>query len=105
MALIIQKFGGTSVADTERIRAVAERVVATAKEGNNVVVVVSAMAGETDKLTGLAHEITSMPDEREMDLLLSSGERITGALTAMAIQELGYSSMKQDPRCCRVSGD
>ncbi|TNF53944.1 aspartate kinase [bacterium] len=93
MALIIQKFGGTSVADTERIRAVAEKVVATAKEGNNVVVVVSAMAGETDKLTGLAHEITSMPDEREMDLLLSSGERITSALTAMAIQELGYSSM------------
>ncbi len=93
MALIVQKFGGTSVANAERIKAVAERVVATARQGNKVIVVVSAMSGETDKLTGYAHEITNRPDEREMDLLLSSGERITSALTAMAIQNLGHGSM------------
>lgn len=93
MALIVQKYGGTSVANTERIKAVAERAVATAKQGNKVIIVVSAMSGETDKLTGYAHEITDRPDEREMDLLLSSGERITSALTAMAIQKLGHDSM------------
>jgi aspartate kinase len=93
VALIVQKFGGTSVANAERIKAVAERVVATARQGNKVIVVVSAMSGETDKLTGYAHEITNRPDEREMDLLLSSGERITSALTAMAIQNLGHGSM------------
>lgn len=93
MALIVQKYGGTSVANIERMKAVAERVVATAREGNKVIVVVSAMAGETDKFVALAHQITDSPDEREMDLLLSSGERITSALTAMAIQKLGYSSM------------
>lgn len=93
MALIVQKYGGTSVADAERIKAVAERVVSTAKLGNRVIIVVSAMAGETDKLTGFAHDITDRPDEREMDLLLSSGERITSALLAMAIQKLGHGSM------------
>ena len=93
MALIIQKYGGTSVGTTERIKAVAERVTATASEGNKVIVVVSAMAGETDKFVKLASDITDSPDEREMDLLLSSGERVTGALTAMAIQKLGYGSM------------
>ncbi|MBI4844262.1 MAG: aspartate kinase [Nitrospirae bacterium] len=92
MALIVQKYGGTSVADTERIKAVAKRVVSTASEGNKVVVVVSAMAGETDKLIGFANKVSENPDEREMDLLLSSGERITSALTAMAIQSLGYGS-------------
>ena len=93
MALIVQKYGGTSVANTDRIKAVAERVVATAKQGNKVIVVVSAMAGETDKLIKFAHEITDMPDEREMDMLLSSGERVTSALTAMAIQSMGYKSV------------
>ncbi len=93
MALIVQKYGGTSVADTNKIKAVAERVVATARQGNKVIVVVSAMAGETDKFVRFAHEITDMPDEREMDLLLSSGERVTSALTALAIQELGLKSM------------
>jgi aspartate kinase len=91
--LIVQKYGGTSVANTERIKAVAERVVATAKEGNKVIVVVSAMAGETDKFVQFAHDITDSPDEREMDLLLSSGERVTSALMAMAIQRLGYNAM------------
>ena len=93
MALIVQKYGGTSVANTDRIKAVAERVVATAKQGNKVIVVVSAMAGETDKLIRIAHEITDAPDEREMDMLLSSGERVTSALTAMAIQSMGYKSV------------
>ncbi|MDP3296813.1 MAG: aspartate kinase [Thermodesulfovibrionia bacterium] len=93
MALIVQKYGGSSVANTDRIKAVAERVVATAKQGNKVIVVVSAMAGETDKLIRIAHEITDAPDEREMDMLLSSGERVTSALTAMAIQSMGYKSV------------
>lgn len=87
--LIVQKYGGTSVKDVERIKAVAERVAAAAKEGHKVVVVVSAMSGETDKLINLANQISSNPREREMDLLLSSGERVTSALTAMAIENLG----------------
>lgn len=90
--LIVQKYGGTSVANVERIKAVAERVSKAVKQGNKVVVVVSAMAGETDKLINLAHQISSNPSEREMDLLLSSGERVTSALTAMAIEELGHKS-------------
>ncbi|MBI5049822.1 MAG: aspartate kinase [Nitrospirae bacterium] len=91
--LIVQKYGGTSVADTKRIKAVARRVVETAKNGNKVVVVVSAMAGETDKLINLAHKVSSTPKEREMDMLLSSGERITAALTAIAIEELGHKAI------------
>jgi aspartate kinase len=91
--LIVQKYGGTSVANPERIKAVAKRVVKTAKKGHKVAVVVSAMAGETDKLIGLAHQISSSPNEREMDILLSSGERVTTALTAMAIEELGHKAM------------
>ncbi|WP_353683986.1 aspartate kinase [Thermodesulfovibrio sp. 3907-1M] len=91
--LIVQKYGGTSVANIERIKAVAERVSKTVKEGNKVVVVVSAMAGETDKLIGLAHQVCSNPPEREMDLLLSSGERVTAALTAMALCELGHKAI------------
>src|SRR5271169_2354291 len=93
MMLIVQKYGGTSVANTDRIKAVAERVVRTAEEGNEVVVVVSAMSGETDKLINLAHQVSSNPSDREMDLLLSSGERITSALTAIAIEELGHKAM------------
>ena len=91
--LIVQKYGGTSVGSIEKIKAVAERVVKTKKQGNNVVVIVSAMAGETDMLIGLANQVSPNPDEREMDLLLSSGERISAALTAMAINELGFKSM------------
>jgi len=93
LALIVQKYGGTSVADTDRIKMVAERVVSAVSKGDKVIVVVSAMAGETDKFERLASEITDSPDEREMDLLLSSGERVASALTAMAIQKLGYESM------------
>ena len=90
MALIVQKYGGTSVGNVERIKAVAERVAKTIKKGNQVVVVVSAMSGETDKLIGLAHQFSPTPNEREMDMLLSSGERVTSALTAMAIEALGH---------------
>jgi aspartate kinase len=93
VALIVQKYGGTSVGSLERIRAVADRIVETKKQGNDVVAIVSAMSGETDKLIGLADQISPNPDEREMDLLLSSGERISAALTAIAIRELGFKSM------------
>ncbi|MDI6890111.1 MAG: aspartate kinase [Thermodesulfovibrionales bacterium] len=88
--LIVQKYGGTSVANVERIKAVAKRVVRAAKEGHRLVVVISAMAGETDKLINLAHQVSPNPGERELDMLLSSGERITSALTVMAIEDLGY---------------
>jgi aspartate kinase len=91
--LIVQKYGGTSVGSVERIKAVAERVVRTVKQGHKVVVVVSAMSGETDKLINLANQVSSNPSEREMDLLLSSGERVTSALTAMAVEEKGCKAM------------
>jgi aspartate kinase len=91
--LIVQKYGGTSVANLERIKAVAKRVKRTHDEGHNIVLVVSAMAGETNKFIALAEEATKQPEGREMDLLLSSGERISAALTAMSISELGIKSM------------
>ncbi|HHW19923.1 aspartate kinase [Thermodesulfovibrio thiophilus] len=93
MMLIVQKYGGTSVSNIERIKAVAERVSNTVKAGNKVVVVVSAMAGETDKLIGLAHQICPDPPEREMDLLLSSGERVTASLTTMALHQRGHKAI------------
>ncbi|HET8761106.1 MAG TPA: aspartate kinase, partial [Nitrospiria bacterium] len=89
-ALIVQKYGGTSVGSPERIQAVAERVIRTKKAGDDVVVVLSAMSGETDRLVGLAHKMSAAPDEREMDMLLSTGERVTIALLAMALRERGY---------------
>jgi len=88
----VQKYGGTSVGNIERIKNVAGRVVRTAGQGNKVVVVVSAMSGETDKLIGLAGQLSSTPSEREMDMLLSSGERVTSALTAMAIEARGQKA-------------
>ncbi len=90
MGLIVQKYGGTSVGDIERIRHVARRVAETREAGHDVIVVVSAMAGETNKLVGWALELTDLPDEREYDLLLSSGERITSALLAIALQTIGH---------------
>ncbi len=90
--LIVQKYGGTSVGSIDRIKNVAERVVKTAGQGNKVVVVVSAMSGETDKLISLAGQLSAAPSEREMDMLLSSGERVTSALTAMAIEALGQKA-------------
>ena len=105
MALIVQKYGGTSVGTIERIKAVAERVVNTAKKGNKVVVVVSAMSGETDKLIGLAHQISESPSEREMDILLSSGERVTSALTAMAVEALGHKARAMTGRQAGIITD
>lgn len=89
MALIVQKYGGTSVGNTERIRNVARRVSRYREQGDQVVVVVSAMSGVTDTLIKLAKEITPLPDEREMDMLLATGEQQTIALTAIALQSLG----------------
>lgn len=90
MALVVQKYGGSSVGDIERIRKVAQRVIEAKKEGNQVVVVVSAMAGETDRLIGLAHQVTEMPNEREYDVLVSTGEQVAVALVAMALESQGH---------------
>jgi aspartate kinase len=92
MSLIVQKYGGTSVGDIDRIRAVARRAFDSRKAGNDVVVVVSAMAGETDRLLGLAREINGKPRGRELDVLLSTGEQVTIALLAMALHELGQTA-------------
>ena len=90
MSLIVQKYGGTSVASVERIKRVAKRVAAAKEAGNDVVVVVSAMAGETNRLLALAQQISEMPDERECDVLLASGEQISSALMSLAISDLGH---------------
>ena len=89
MALIVQKFGGTSVADLDRIRNVATRVARTRAAGHQVAVVVSAMAGETNRLLGLAKEAHPRPDDRESDVLASTGEQVTSALTALVLHDLG----------------
>ena len=89
MALIVQKYGGTSVVNHERIRNVAQRVLKTRRKGNEVVVVVSAMAGETNRLIKLALDITDLPDLREYDQLISTGENVACALLAITIQSLG----------------
>jgi len=90
MALIVQKYGGTSVADLERIANVARKVAACKDEGNDVVVVVSAMAGETDRLINVAKKIASAPSERELDALLATGEQVTVALLAITLESMGY---------------
>jgi aspartate kinase len=90
MALIVQKYGGTSVADLERFRNVAQRVIKTKEQGNDLVVVVSAMAGETDRLLTLATEASSEPDDRELDVLLATGEQASSALLAIVLRSMGY---------------
>lgn len=92
MALYVQKYGGTSVGSPERIQAVAERVARFRNEGHDVVVVVSAMSGETNRLTALAHELSGHPRPKELDVLLASGEQVTIALLSMAIHELGLDA-------------
>jgi len=89
MALVVQKYGGTSVGDAEKIKNVAARVLKTKNQGHQVVVVVSAMAGETDKLIRLAQQVTSMADERELDVLVSTGEQVSIALLAIALKAMG----------------
>ena len=93
MALIVQKFGGTSVADPEKIKAVANRVMKLSKQGNKMVVVLSAMSGETNRFVDLAHQMQSIPDPREMDVLLSSGEQVTVSLFAMAVKAAGLDAV------------
>jgi aspartate kinase len=90
MSLIVQKFGGTSVADLERIRNVAKRVITTYDQGNDVVVILSAMAGITDKLLGMAQGVSQTPDKRELDVLLATGEQTTSALLAMILKSMDY---------------
>ena len=92
MGLIVQKYGGSSVADAEKIRGVARRVVETTKAGHGVVVVVSAMGKTTDGLIRLAHKVTPTPPEREVDMLLATGEQVSIALLAMAIHALGHKA-------------
>jgi len=91
--IVVQKYGGTSVADVNRIQNVAKRIVKTRKEGYDVVAVVSALGDTTDKLIELAHEITSHPSERELDMLMSTGEQVSCALLAMAIHRLGQDAI------------
>ena len=93
MALIVQKFGGTSVGNVEKIKNVALRVIREKENGNDLVVVVSAMSGETNKLVSMAHEISESPLEREYDVLVSTGEQVTIALLSMALNEMGHKAV------------
>ncbi len=90
MALIVQKYGGTSVANLERLKNVARRVIKTREQGNDVVVVVSAMAGHTDQLLQLAYQASSRPSEREVDVILATGEQISSALLAIILRDMGF---------------
>ena len=92
MALIVQKYGGTSVASTERIKNIARRIAAWTKKGHALVVVVSAMAGETNRLIALAKDVQTQPDPRELDVMVSTGEQVTIALLSMALMELGVKA-------------
>ena len=105
MALIVQKFGGTSVGDIERIRNVAERIKETRDKGNQVVVVVSARAGVTDRLIAEAKRLSSEPDEREMDVLLSVGEQESIALLTIALQSIGVPAVSRTGRQAGVETD
>ena len=100
MALIVQKYGGTSVGSVERIKTVARRVARWKARGHQVVVVPSAMAGETNRLIGLAKEIHAIPDPRELDVVAATGEQVTIGLLAIALAELGVKARATPaPRC------
>jgi aspartate kinase len=103
--LIVQKFGGTSVGDLDRIANVASRVAKSKDEGNSIIVVVSAMSGETNKLIGYAKHFSKSPASREMDMLLSSGERVTSSLLAIALQEMGYDAISMSGRKAGIYTD
>jgi len=103
--LIVQKFGGTSVGDLERIQNVANRVSKTKKDGNDVIVVVSAMSGETNKLVSYAEHFSSNPARAEMDMLLSSGERVTASLLSIALQEMGHDAVAMSGRKAGIVTD
>ena len=89
MALYVQKFGGTSVGSTARIESVADKIISYRNQGHDIVVVVSAMSGETNRLLALAHEIDPQPSPRELDVILSTGEQVTIALLSIALQKRG----------------
>ena len=93
MGIVVQKFGGSSVADATKIKSVAKRIARTHEDGHAVVVAVSAMGDTTDNLIQLAHEISTDPPERELDMLLSTGEQVSIALLAMAVSELGHQAI------------
>ena len=105
MALYVHKYGGTSVGDTDRIKNVAERVHQTRLKGDDVVVVVSAMSGETNKLVALAHALQERPEPREMDVLLSTGEQVTIALLAMALHQRGCPAVSYTGWQVRIRSD
>ncbi|PIE82716.1 MAG: aspartate kinase [Candidatus Contendobacter odensis] len=105
MALIVQKYGGTSVGSTERIEHVAEKVIDWYERGNQIVVVVSAMSGETDRLIGLARNISAYPAPREMDVLLATGEQVTIALLCIALEKRGYSARSYTGNQARILTD
>jgi len=105
VALLVQKYGGTSVATIERIKQVAEKVRAAKQAGNDVVVVVSAMAGETNRLIALANQISEIPDEREKDVLLASGEQVSVALLSLALKELGQPARSYLGHQVRIETD
>lgn len=105
MALVVEKYGGTSVGDAERINAVANRIVSTRGRGDDLVVVVSAMSGETNRLTSLAHEVTDLPPARELDVLLSTGEQVTIALMSMALNAKGCKAKSYTGSQVRIRTD
>ncbi|MGD9499025.1 aspartate kinase [Halothiobacillus sp.] len=105
MALIVQKYGGTSVGSVERIGAVADRVIRTRQAGHDVVVVVSAMSGETNRLLDLAKQLQARPNERELDVLVSTGEQVTTALLSMALQQRGQAARSYTGAQVRIVTD
>ncbi|HEY4106592.1 MAG TPA: aspartate kinase [Polyangiaceae bacterium] len=105
MALVVQKFGGTSVGNLDRMKHVSELALRTQRDGNQVVLIVSAMSGETNRLLGLAHQISDTPDMRELDSLASTGEQVSAALVAMTIQKLGGKARSFLGHQARISTD
>jgi len=105
MSLIVQKFGGTSVANGDRINAVAERVAKYKKQGHQIIVVVSAMSGETNKLIGLAEEMMESPDLRELDAIVATGEQVTAGLTALALINLGIPARSYSGHQIKIHTD
>jgi aspartate kinase len=105
MSLIVQKYGGTSIGDIERIEQVAEKVAGFRANGDDIVVVVSAMSGETNRLIELAHEVQERPLPREMDVLVSTGEQVTTALLAMALNKRGVKAKSYTGSQVRILTD
>jgi aspartate kinase len=105
MMLVVHKYGGTSVANLEKIRNVAQRVLTYKQKGDDVLVVVSAMSGETDRLLKLAGGVSQFPDEREVDVLLATGEQVTSALLAMMLKEMGYDAVSLQGSQVRIITD